>query len=117
MAQSGTVLIAVRDSVLADSLRFSLELEGYEAKLCEPAVDRITDGHHHACLFERRAGAKLWPRRGEPGAAGASRHRRRQARAARARTERAYLPAPAQGPARCPVKSAYVVPCAVPDSW
>jgi hypothetical protein len=36
LAKSGTVLIAVRDQVLADSLLFSLELEGYEARLCEP---------------------------------------------------------------------------------
>lgn len=67
MAQSGTVLIAVRDSVLADSLRFSLELEGYEAKLCEPAVDRITDGHHHACLLlDQDVFTTLWGK-GGPG--------------------------------------------------
>ena len=67
MAQSGTVLIAVRDSVLADSLRFSLELEGYEAKLCEPAVDRITDGHHHACLLlDQEVFTTLWGK-GGPG--------------------------------------------------
>jgi hypothetical protein len=35
VADAGTVLIAVRDAVLADSLRFSLELEGFEAKLCD----------------------------------------------------------------------------------
>jgi FixJ family two-component response regulator len=29
------VLIAVGDAVLADSLRFSLELEGYTARLCD----------------------------------------------------------------------------------
>jgi len=29
------ILIAVRDAVLADSLRFSLELEGYVAMLCD----------------------------------------------------------------------------------
>ena len=44
MAQSGTVLIAVRDQVLADSLRFSLEVEGYEAKLCEPPIDGLAGG-------------------------------------------------------------------------
>jgi FixJ family two-component response regulator len=30
-----TILIAVGDGVLADSLRFSLELEGYDVKLCD----------------------------------------------------------------------------------
>jgi DNA-binding response OmpR family regulator len=33
--KAGTVLIATRDGVLADSLRFSLELEGLEIKLCD----------------------------------------------------------------------------------
>ena len=51
MPQSGTVLIAVRDRVLADSLRFSLELEGYEAKLCEPPIDRLANGEHRTCLL------------------------------------------------------------------
>lgn len=35
MEDAGTILIAVGDGVLADSLRFSLELEGYQAKLCD----------------------------------------------------------------------------------
>jgi DNA-binding NtrC family response regulator len=30
-----TVLVAVGDGVLADSLRFSLELEGYQVKFCD----------------------------------------------------------------------------------
>jgi CheY-like chemotaxis protein len=30
-----TVLVAVGDGVLADSLRFSLELEGYDIKFCD----------------------------------------------------------------------------------
>ena len=51
LAQSGTVLIAVRDQVLADSLRFSLELEGYEAKLCEPAIDGLANDGHRTCLL------------------------------------------------------------------
>ena len=52
MAESGTVLIAVRDSVLADSLRFSLELEGYEAKLCERPLERpAADGGFRTCLL------------------------------------------------------------------
>jgi DNA-binding NtrC family response regulator len=51
LAPSGTVLIAVRDSVLADSLRFSLELEGYEAKLCEPPVDGLVNGEPRTCLL------------------------------------------------------------------
>lgn len=51
LAEAGTVLIAVRDSVLADSLRFSLELEGYEAKLCEPPIDGLANGEHRTCLL------------------------------------------------------------------
>jgi len=35
VAEVATVLIAVGDAVLADSLRFSLELEGYAARLCD----------------------------------------------------------------------------------
>lgn len=35
MSQTGTVLIGVRDGTLADSLRFSLELEGYETRFCD----------------------------------------------------------------------------------
>jgi len=35
LAEAGTILIAVGDGVLADSLRFSLELEGFEVKLCD----------------------------------------------------------------------------------
>ena len=33
--KAGTILIATRDGVLADSLRFSLELEGFAARLCD----------------------------------------------------------------------------------
>jgi FixJ family two-component response regulator len=35
LAEAPTILIAVGDGVLADSLRFSLELEGFEVKLCD----------------------------------------------------------------------------------
>jgi len=35
LAEAATILIAVGDGVLADSLRFSLELEGFEVKLCD----------------------------------------------------------------------------------
>ena len=35
MARVATILIAVGDAALADSLRFSLELEGYAARLCD----------------------------------------------------------------------------------
>ena len=51
MAEAGTVIIAVGDSVLADSLRFSLELEGYEAKLCERPLDPPADGALRTCLL------------------------------------------------------------------
>ena len=47
MSQSGTVLIAVRDGMLADSLRFSLELEGYETRFCdEHALSPILRAPH-----------------------------------------------------------------------
>lgn len=35
MAQAETILIAVNDGVLADSLRFSLELEGFATRFCD----------------------------------------------------------------------------------
>ena len=35
VAQAETILIAVGDGVLADSLRFSLELEGFETRFCD----------------------------------------------------------------------------------
>jgi FixJ family two-component response regulator len=35
LAEAGTILIAVGDGVVADSLRFSLELEGFEVRLCD----------------------------------------------------------------------------------
>jgi FixJ family two-component response regulator len=35
VAQAETILIAVADGVLADSLRFSLELEGFATRFCD----------------------------------------------------------------------------------
>ena len=35
VAQAETILIAVSDGVLADSLRFSLELEGFDIRFCD----------------------------------------------------------------------------------
>lgn len=35
LAQAETIVIAVNDGVLADSLRFSLELEGFETRFCD----------------------------------------------------------------------------------
>jgi hypothetical protein len=51
LAVADTILIAVRDAVLADSLRFSLELEGYEARFCETPLAPIPDGVFKACLL------------------------------------------------------------------
>lgn len=51
VAEAGTVLIAVRDAVLADSLRFSLELEGYAAKLCDLPFNPVKSVEPHACLL------------------------------------------------------------------
>jgi FixJ family two-component response regulator len=65
LAEAGTILIAVRDSVLADSLRFSLELEGYEAKLCEPPLERLADVELRTCLLlDQEVFATLWGRKG-----------------------------------------------------
>ena len=46
-----TVLIAVNDAVLADSLRFSLELEGYAAELCALPLDRAANANRRTCLL------------------------------------------------------------------
>lgn len=35
MARADTILIAVHDGVLADSLRFSLEIEGFDTRFCD----------------------------------------------------------------------------------
>jgi FixJ family two-component response regulator len=53
LANAATILIAVSDGVLADSLRFSLELEGLEVKLCDEyslprAIPESTEG---SCLI------------------------------------------------------------------
>jgi FixJ family two-component response regulator len=52
LADAATILIAVGDGVLADSLRFSLELEGYAVKLCdEYSLPRaIGAGEGQGCL-------------------------------------------------------------------
>lgn len=65
MAQAGTVLIAVRDSVLADSLRFSLELEGYEARLCEPPIERPANLKLRTCLLlDQEVFTTIWGKGG-----------------------------------------------------
>jgi hypothetical protein len=65
LAEAGTVLIAVRDSVLADSLRFSLELEGYEARLCELRTCLLLDQEVFTTLWGK-AGAGVFTRFGLP---------------------------------------------------
>jgi hypothetical protein len=65
LAETGTVLIAVRDQVLAESLLFSLELEGYEARFCEPPLERLVDVELRTCLLlDQEVFATLWGRRG-----------------------------------------------------
>jgi len=65
LAEAGTVLIAVRDQVLADSLRFSLELEGYEARLCEPPLEQRAGVELRTCLLlDQEVFATLWGRGG-----------------------------------------------------
>jgi hypothetical protein len=49
--EAGTILIGVADAVLADSLRFSLELEGYNARLCdERSLLPLAAAHKPGCL-------------------------------------------------------------------
>lgn len=52
LAEAATVLIAVSDGVLADSLRFSLELEGFGVTLCdEYSLPRTMAAHtRQGCL-------------------------------------------------------------------
>lgn len=51
MGEAAKVLIAVKDAVLADSLRFSLELEGYDAKLCTLPLNADENTEPRACLL------------------------------------------------------------------
>jgi hypothetical protein len=51
LAEAATILIAVGDGVLADSLRFSLELEGYAVRLCdEHSLPRTIASQPQSCL-------------------------------------------------------------------
>jgi DNA-binding NtrC family response regulator len=47
---AATILIAVGNGVLADSLRFSLELEGYSVKLCDEQALRSSMADAADCL-------------------------------------------------------------------
>ncbi len=51
MGEAATVLIAVKDTVLADSLRFSLELEGYDARLCALPFEPAAHAAEKGCLL------------------------------------------------------------------
>lgn len=52
MPAAVTVLVAVGDGVLADSLRFSLELEGYEIKVCdEHSLPRLIASNERPALL------------------------------------------------------------------
>lgn len=52
LAEDATILIAVSDGVLADSLRFSLELEGFDVKVCRehPLLSALADAKAVGCL-------------------------------------------------------------------
>ena len=68
LAEAATILIAVSDGVLADSLRFSLELEGYAVKLCdEYSLSRtIGAGGPQSCLvLDQNVFARMADRRFE----------------------------------------------------
>ena len=47
LPEARTILIAVADGILADSLRFSLELEGFDAEFCDGCslLSAMTGGH------------------------------------------------------------------------
>jgi FixJ family two-component response regulator len=53
MPEARTILIAVADGILADSLRFSLELEGFDAEFCDGCslLSAMTGGHTPGCLL------------------------------------------------------------------
>ena len=62
MADAGTILIAVADGVLADSLRFSLELEGFAVKLCDEfTVTRalLSDGKRRCLVADQAVFARI----------------------------------------------------------
>jgi len=64
LAEAATILIAVGDAVLADSLRFSLELEGYAVKLCDELPRAINTGELQSCLvIDQHVFARLADRR------------------------------------------------------
>jgi FixJ family two-component response regulator len=65
VAEAGTVLIAVADGVLADSLRFSLELEGFAVKLCDEfTVTRAVpaDGRRRCLVADQAVFARIGER-------------------------------------------------------
>ena len=53
LAEDASILIAVSDGVLADSLRFSLELEGFDVKVCHehPLLSAMADGKAAGCCL------------------------------------------------------------------
>lgn len=62
MVEPATILIGVGDGVLADSLRFALELEGFQVRLCdEYSLEReLPDGESRGCLvLDQRVFARL----------------------------------------------------------
>jgi FixJ family two-component response regulator len=66
LAEAATILIAVGDGVLADSLRFSLELEGYAVKLCDEysLLRTIDAGEPQGCLvLDQDVFARMMDRR------------------------------------------------------
>ena len=52
LAEDATILIAVSDGVLADSLRFSLELEDFDVKVCHEhsLLSALADAKAVGCL-------------------------------------------------------------------
>ena len=63
MTEAKTILIAVEDGVLADSLRFSLELESFDVELCDehslPGVMARSDATQGCVVLDQDVFARI----------------------------------------------------------
>ena len=60
LAEAATILVAVGDGVLADSLRFSLELEGFDVKLCDEfSLPNAVDENTGCLVLDQEVFARL----------------------------------------------------------
>jgi len=69
LAEAATILIATGDGVLADSLRFSLELEGFDAQFCDECslLPAMTARRTPGCLvLDQDVFTRMMDREAEP---------------------------------------------------